>query len=183
MGPSGPSGAGSRPCVPTGRPHAGAALGALTQAVAGVSLEEGSQQTLGLRAEELGHAQLGPAKQVTLSRAARPDSSLWRHQRGSSAPGGRTAGLRAFRALREDPREPLLTGVVGGMSPTSEIITFHTSNSIIHFTTNKASKPRQSGAPASSGGAGEGGAPFLAPVLTAAGLRSGAGGSGPGTTL
>lgn len=36
--------------------------GGLTQPVAGVPFEEGSEQTLGLRAEELGHAQLGSAK-------------------------------------------------------------------------------------------------------------------------
>lgn len=37
--------------------------GTLTQPVARVPLEEGSQQTLGLHAEELRHAQLGSAKQ------------------------------------------------------------------------------------------------------------------------
>lgn len=37
--------------------------GALTQSVARVPFEEGSQQTLGFRAEELWHAQLGSEKQ------------------------------------------------------------------------------------------------------------------------
>lgn len=46
--------------------------GALTQPVAGVPLQEGSQQTLGLHAEELGHPQLGSGKQVRLRGRAAP---------------------------------------------------------------------------------------------------------------
>lgn len=73
---SGTSGAGSRPACPHGTPPRRAqGPGTLTQPVAGVPLEEGSQQTLGLHAEELGHTQLGSAKQVRL--------------RGRSAPRGR----------------------------------------------------------------------------------------------
>ena len=39
------------------------AHGGLTQSVARVPFEEGSEQTLGLQAEELWHAQLGSEKQ------------------------------------------------------------------------------------------------------------------------
>lgn len=54
-----PGGEGRGPRIPTWR----GAHGGLTQSVARVPFEEGSEQTLGLQAEELWHAQLGSEKQ------------------------------------------------------------------------------------------------------------------------